>query len=198
VIVLIGCTRDRSQVERHRLTTPNPTSFEFHVGLQRARELAIASLDASRQRQRPIFGNSLASPLISTAVFEVETRESAIVGRNLLAQPGNSEDLYLHTYAEPLWASPVYRKRGGSTGLPFLADFHVHFAGAEESKTIVSVTAHNAKVRNGESFVLGIAGLGWALIQDTVDATTIEEYMILRYIGEALGDTSMPPVQLPK
>ena len=66
------------------------------------------------------------------------------------------------------------------------------------SETAIYVTARKTTVRNGESFVLGHGGFGWALKYETVGPTTIEEYMILRYIREVLGQADMPPVQLPK
>jgi hypothetical protein len=109
--------------------------------------------------------------------------------------PANTNDIYLHSFHNPFTLSPVYRGRGG--GLPFMAVFHLHLS-ASGSNTQVTITASDAEVINGQKFGFGSCGPGYAWNCERVKPTGIEEYVILRYLGRALGVTNMPEVILPK
>ena len=79
--------------------------------------------------------------------------------------------------------------------LRFLPGFHVHFAAISPTLTSVSVTALDTEVLNGQ--MTGMIGHGRANRYVRVEATSLEEYMVLRYIGNILGVRSMPEVILP-
>ena len=114
----------------------------------------------------------------------------------MLGLPGNANDLYLFTPHEVLWSSPVYRSKKG-TGLPFLADFHLHFSESGAKSSRISVKAYRPEVIHGKSFGMSHAGPRWLDRYVSVDSTTIEEYKILRYIGDFVGQSNMPPVIVP-
>src|SRR6185436_13352570 len=99
-----------------------------------------------------------------------------------LQLPGNDRDLYLGDDADPLWDSPIYR--GPHDGLPFHAHFHVHFAAISPTATSVSVTALETYVINGQT--TGMPGHGRARREVRVEPTSVEEYVVLRYIGGIL------------
>jgi hypothetical protein len=109
--------------------------------------------------------------------------------------PENSNDIYLHTFRQVFATSTVYRGRHG--GLPFLAAFHLHFAARGSNETLVTITALDPEVINGERFGAGPCGPGYVSQYEHVKPTTVEEYTILLYLGGYLGITNMPNVILP-
>ena len=128
-------------------------------------------------------------------VFALESCTNAVFASAIFQDPANTNDIYLHTFHAPFVASPVYHGRKG--GLPFIAAFHLHLAAAG-SNTLVTVTALDTEVVNGQKFGVGSCGPGYGNNYVKVKPTTIEEYSLLRYLGHCLGLTNMPPVILPK
>jgi hypothetical protein len=183
-----GCVYHSVRMQTRSLPERNPTVYQFEVPLEELRAQVIAGLTWSNQYKNPIFE---APKGRSKAVFHVEAGDVKSWPQILLL-PGNSRDLYLHT-SDPVGESAIYR--GPNNGLPFLAGFHVHFAAISPTQTSVSVTALETRVLNGE--MTGMPGHGRARREVRVQPTSIEEYVVLRHIGNILGVRSMPKVILP-
>jgi hypothetical protein len=169
------------------LPVRNPTAYQFEFPLEELRARVIAGLRRDEQYKNPIFGGPK-----SYRVFQVTQPGQYPSWAKVLNLPGNDRDLYLSA-SEPLWESPIYR--GPHEGLPFLAEFHVHFAAINPTLTSVSVTALETRVLNGQT--TGMPGHGRANRYVRVESTSVEEYVVLRYIGDILGVRSMPKVILP-
>ncbi len=176
-------------METRTLPERNPTAYQFQIPLEELRAGVIAGLTYDKQLDRPIFGRTESDGLALLSVREAGNTTYVKV----LQLPGNERDLYLTASHEPLWESPVYR--GPHDGLPFLAAFHVHFAAISPTRTSVSVTALDTEVLNGQ--MTGMPGHGRANRYIRVEPTSIEEYVVLRYMGSILGVRSMPKVILP-
>ena len=183
------------------LPQPNATDYTFDVPLIEARERALAALDVKSQVERRIFGPPPPNALGYEDVLAVETMDNAVfaktLAKDIFDSAENAKDIFLHAFHSPFWNSPIYRGRDGN-GLPFLAEFHVHLREAAPAKTSFSVRARKTEVWNGQYLGFGHSILpGWIPRIESVKPTTVEEYMILRYVGEALGVRDMPPVKLP-
>ena len=189
LLALAGCLHNTVRMETRTLPERNPTVYPFEMPLEELRARVIEGLATGRQVKNPIFGRTESGGLAVLSVREAEDTSWVEV----LQLPGNERDLYLTASTEPLWASPVYR--GPDGGLPFLAAFHVHFAPIGPTRTSVRVTALDAQVLNGQT--TGMPGHGRANRYVRVEPTSIEEYVVLRYMGNILGAGSMPTVILP-
>jgi hypothetical protein len=184
-----GCVYNAVRMETRKLPERNPTVYQFELPLEELRARLIAGLARSQQRENPIFGKAKWG--WSEPIFQVEAGEVKS-WPTILLLPENARDLYLHA-SDRIWESPIYR--GPREGLPFLAAFHVHFAAISPTLTSVSVTALETKVINGQT--TGMPGHGRARRTVPVAPTSIEEYVVLRYICNILGVRSMPKVILP-
>jgi hypothetical protein len=127
--------------------------------------------------------------------FAVECSTKAVFSEAIFRNPANSNDIYLHTFDMPFVKSSVYFGHDG--GLPFIATFHLHLT-ASGSNTLVKITALDTKVINGRRFGIRPCGFGYGSASQKVKPTTVEEYSILRYLGQYLSVTNMPDVILPK
>jgi hypothetical protein len=111
--------------------------------------------------------------------------------RSIFHEPENRFDFVFWNFE--LQQSDVYHIDGRF--LRYQADFHVHLSSPPGPPTSVNVRAINARVATGTTWTIGHAGR--MNVYEDVDGTTIEEYSILRAIGDCLGVPEMPQVLLP-
>ena len=129
-----------------------------------------------------------------TSTLSVECSTDAVFSTAIFRDPANTNDVYLHSFGFPFVLSAVYQGRDG--GLPFSAAFHLHLT-ASGSNTLVTVKALDTEVFNGQRYGWGPCGPGYFTIHQKVEPTTVEEYIVLRHLGQYLGVTNMPTVILP-
>jgi hypothetical protein len=192
-LAAVSCSHGVSRIQTGVLSGPNPTTYAFPLPLETVHTNALEAFSRQHQSQQPIFARAR-SAVSCEYVLTAECSTNAVSGKEVLSDPANAHDLYLHSFHTPFVLSSVYRGREG--GLPFIAAFHLHLAGSG-SNTVVTVTASDAEVINGTKFGLGSCGPGqhWNCVR--VAPTTVEEYTILRYLGSHLGVTNMPAVVVP-
>jgi hypothetical protein len=192
----LACSRDVSRIQTRSLATPNPTNYTFSLSLQEVQAKAWEAFSIEHQVTNPIFGPLPASShLDKMDILVPECATNAAFGEAVFRDPANTNDLYLHSMHSPFVYSPVYFGKNG--GLPFIAAFHLHFT-ENLTNTIVSITAEDTEVVNGTKFGFGPCGPGMGNNYVKVQPTTVEEYSILRYLGNYLRVTNMPPLVLPK
>ena len=189
--VIVLCT-SCSRMQTRNLASPNPTSYSFPFSSQHVHDAAMVAFSSDYQWKHPIFGRQ---PSGFRSPLWIESVTNAIVSKTIFDDPLNAQDVYLHCGHDPVVRSAVYVGKDGN--LPFIADFHLHLQTADSSGTIVSVAALNVEVINGEHFGLGSCGPGMANTYVPVKPTTVEEYTILRYLGNYLGVSNMPAVNVP-
>ena len=148
------------------------------------------SLD--HQVANPIFGRQ---PLQFCSALFTETATNAVFSKQVFNDPTNSQDLFLHSLSEPVVASRVYFASGKP--LPYIASFHLHLDAVNSNETLVTVKALDTEVIAGKHFGFGSCGPGMANTYLAVKPTTVEEYTVLRYLGNFLGVTNMPAVVYP-
>jgi len=111
--------------------------------------------------------------------------------QGIFDSPENRYDVVFWNYE--IDRSDVYHIEGRF--LRYYADFHVHVGPPPGPPTSVTVRAINARVVIGTTWTIGHSGR--ANVNETVPGTTIEEYIILRAIGDCLGVRQMPSLKLP-
>jgi hypothetical protein len=194
----VSCTKHVSRIRTLSLADRNLTSYVFETSIDKAHESAMAALHTLGAPEAT-FGtreaNASADDVEFADYFAVEDSHDAVIGRDVLSAPENRDDIYVHTWGEPLWPSPVYRGRFG--GLPFIAAFLVHLSAQGTDRTLVTVRAIDPRVINGMKWGIGSCGPGYAWRYEPVAATTVEEYALLRYLGKSLGAPNMPNVIAP-
>jgi len=181
-LLLAGC--GTPHVEQRTLPQPNPTSYEFAASVE-AVHLAIDALYEQQFSERPL--NTFR---VAKADDELLTDEQ----RERLAGPGGADDRYLWYMHEPMSLSPVYFVRGEPA--PYIADFYLKIEPLDDQGTRVAVEAVDAQVLAGKT-LLPRHELSRANIYLPVVPTSVEEYQLLLGIGRLLGQTDMPPLQLP-
>jgi hypothetical protein len=192
-LAAVSCSLGAWPVQTRSLPSPNPTTYRFAFSAEEICARALEAFSIEHQIDQPVFGSST-HPSQIESIFAVECATNALFGAKLFRDPANANDIYLHTFGTPFVVSSVYRGRDG--GLPFIAVFHLHLTSAG-SNTTVTVTASDTQVVNGTKFGVGPCGPGQGWNNQKVRPTTVEEYSILRYLGNYLGETNMPAVGLP-
>lgn len=188
-----SCSINTVHVRARPLPKPNPTYYSFPLPLDELRAKSLEAFDLPRQMARPIFGSAFIRMVFSDT-FCVETATNAAFGTAIFQNPANVNDIYLHTFNQPFEISPVYYAREG--GLPFFGAFHLHLTSVG-SNTLVTVTALETKVASGSTSGCSAVAIAPTLMYKKVEPTTVEEYTILKYLGDYLGQTNMPDVIRP-
>ncbi len=192
-LAAVSCSRGVSRVQTRSLPASNPTTYSFALPLEEVRAQALKAFSIEHQVAQPIFGRSGPASHLES-ILSAECATNAVFGAAVFRDPANTNDIYLHTFHMPFVLSSVYRGKDG--GLPFVATFHLHLTAAG-SNTAVTVIAAGAQVLNGTKFGVGPCGPGQGWNFETVQPTTVEEYSILRYLGQYLGVTNMPATVVP-
>lgn len=122
--------------------------------------------------------------------FNAETSKDTILSDEYFEQPNTSNDILLHSY-HGTWISKFYYS--DSQPIKYTADFVLKLTKIDDRLTDVKVIAINPEIVNG--LELGVHGP--MNIYTKAQPTTIEEYSVLLFIADNLGDTTLLPLKLP-
>ena len=172
------------QVEQRTLPRLNPTSYDFAVSVDDLHQ-AIEALYEQQFRERPLNAFSIAK-----AGDELLTDEQ----RERLTGPGGADDRYLWYMHSPMSLSLVYFV--GGKPAPYIADFYLGIEALDGQFTRVTVEALEPQVIAGKT-LLPRHELSRANIFLPVSPTTVEEYQLLLRIGQIMGQSGMPELQVP-
>ena len=186
----ISCSSDVHTIKTRRLSQKNPTSYVFPGPVPEVKEKILTALrDFPTTRE---FAWAL-SPKNRYFLVSVRTKEDEGYIDPIFASSENHNDVYLHSWGEPIHPSDVYF--GGGKPLRYRAEFQLHLTAANDNNTQISVITHKPSVING-SVCCGLHG--YKSNDVAVEPTTIEEYRILQFIGRILGVNDMPSLRLPE
>lgn len=192
-----------ASIETKSLPQKNPTSYTFKGNLEDVRKKIVPALD------HPEFESPFpfkAYDGLETRGYEVhsdfyicEAGDDICLGTNdkkveeIFKKKENQKDIYLASDGIPIFSSTYYML---GKPLKFRTDFHIHLEATEDEKTKITIAPINPVIYKG----YGGTGLHGAILQKQipVEATTVEEYQLLRYIGFVLGEKDMPEVILSK
>lgn len=187
----ISCSSGIHEIKTKSLNEKNPTSYEFARPMSEVRRTVISAFDTAKRN--PLTEEFHSSFSRTSFFFVVESKEDPSFSKHIFGKPENSNDLYLHSYGEPISFSAVYF--GGGQPLKYRATFQLHLTAPTENSTRVTVIPHNPTVINGSK----CCGLhGYVSNEVPVEPTTIEEYKILLFMGRLFGAQDMPPLRLPE
>ncbi len=217
-----GCEYYAS-VHKRPLVALNKTSYEFPREIDAVR-IAIHRGFSAPSRYDVPYKVGLVNDLEADVFFTVESKgndstESADAVRarvlrensNVTDLPGQLElldsadailwardslhgvDFLLNQLGVEYYLSPIYTVRGK----PVLVSttFSIHLEAVSDSSTMVTVQADYSRFTRG---MLQFGEYCLFLRTDTLASTTVEEYLILQYLGRILDVTDMPPVILPE
>ena len=123
--------------------------------------------------------------------FQAETNTTPLVGESYFTKPNTENDIYIHNFGT-CWYSKLYYSNGKP--LEYRTPFFIRFTKINETSTKVLIGAEDPKVLNGIS---GYGAHGAVARETTVEPSTIEEYSILLFIADKLGDKTLLPLKLP-
>jgi hypothetical protein len=178
-------------LEEKSLNRQNPTTYEFNanvdqvkLAIKKAHEIWVDSTHAPgyRKHEDPPFGASL---------IWREDDEGALC-RGVFDKPENKNDAFLFGGPDAFGRSQVYFKKG--VPLLYFADFQIHLAKVDSSKTRVSIVTYEPWVSAGLDHS---SPHGPSYIEVDVKPTTVEEYEFLLKIGHELGVQDMPQLVVP-
>ena len=213
VLALAGCNPPvASQVtlQEKVLPHPNPTTYDFDASIGEVRAAIRKEHEDWGQEMSIKYGNKtwggdgdVASRQLYTRRLQMIGSESLVwkgdadsLARGLLTRPGNEDDAYLLGMEAPYSESQVYFQ--GGQPLIYHADFHIHLALLGSGRTRVEITTYDSRVAAGVDRSPTVHFSGSSLFTVAVAPTTVEEYQILRGIGQRLGVTNMPPLVTPR
>jgi hypothetical protein len=196
VIPFLSACAYAPPVERKALSSPNPTSYIFSAPYP----LVLMVVDQLCAKGRP---ESSADTPTSRAIARCHRPSEGAAYRRAnptgqsrypLYTPGyapNSDKDHVAVETRILDSRSYYV---GGKPLEFSGSFFVDFERAGTGNTRVSVTAIELSARNGTT-----RGLHGAVVPNitVLEPTSIEEYEILLYLGNRVGEAAMPPLRLP-
>jgi len=186
----ISCSSDVHKIKTRSLLQKNPTSYVFPGALPEVRGKILAAFrDFPTSREFASF----ISPNNRSFMVSVRTNEEHGDYEPIFASPENRDDIYLHSWGEPIDPSEVYY--GGGVPLRYRAEFQLHLTAPNDNSTQISVITHKPSVINGS---VCCSPHGYKSNDVAVESTTIEEYRILLFIGRLLGVSDMPTLRLPE
>jgi hypothetical protein len=165
------------------LPRPNPTLWIFPVPIDRVRQV----MEKNRY-----------SGLLSGWVVDTSPKDLSDSRARVLEQAGNEHDGYMRSRpGDASVDSKVYFLPDRKPCI-FGVEMHLHLTAVDADHTKVEIIPHRAWVYAGERD-RGVFPLFWHRqgIFVKVRPTTIQEYTVLRNLGLALGESSMPAVMLP-
>ena len=122
--------------------------------------------------------------------FSAESGKDAIFSKDYFLQPNTSNDIYLKAMISP-WLSKYYYS--DSKPIEYSADFVFKLAKIDENSTDVKVVAIDPEIISG----MGLGIHGPKNIYTKAQPTTIEEYSLLLFMADKLGDNTLLPLKLP-
>ena len=191
---------DKAPIETKELHQKNPTSYTFDGNVEEIRKKIIPAIKYPDFESPFPFKPYENSRLTGYSDFYIcEVKDDICLGTNdkeveeIFKKEENKNDIYVASDGMPILSS-TYHALGKP--LQFKTDFHVHFESQENNKTKITISLIKPVVFKGK----GGRGIHGARLKKEipVDATTVEEYQLLRYIGFVLGEKGMPEVILPK
>jgi hypothetical protein len=125
-----------------------------------------------------------------TVSFNAETPADSLFGREHFEKPNTENDIFIHSFGQ-FWYSPIYF--AGGKPLEFRTPFILTLEEIDKERTLLKVRPEHPKVIKG---VAGLTAHGFYSKEIEVEPTTVEEYTLILFIAEQLGDTTLRPLTI--
>jgi hypothetical protein len=178
-------------IEEKPFRVKNLPEKVFHFNIHKLRDTVVALFDFKNQYDnkflQPIFYNKN----VHQVIFSAETTKDSLFSKSYFNDPATANDIYIHAFGET-WLSKFYFSKGKP--LRVRTAFIIKLSAQNDSSVKVVVVAEKPKALNG------ISGFGFhgPIARETeVNSSTIEEYSLLLFIEDKLGDHGLTPLKLP-
>lgn len=186
-------------MEERTLPVRNIAEHVFPFSIKQLRDTIAAVFSIQNQYDnrflKPIFynymGNDTSEEKRRQIIFNAETKKKAMFGEKYFAKPNTTNDIYIHAFGET-WFSRFYFSNGKP--LETRTAFIVKLVPQGGEATKVTVVAEHPTVLNG---IVGF-GVHAPIARETeVQPSSIEEYSLLLFIADKLGDKSLASLKIP-
>jgi hypothetical protein len=194
---LLGCD-NLNKLETKELVETNSTEHIFNVPLDTLRRTILDSFNENKEFHSAFYQSSIFHFSMDmgnrehrmTVSFNAESAGDALFGKNHFKNPNTDGDIYIHSFGQ-FWYSPIYY--AGGQALEFRTPFILTLKKMNDDQTLLKVTPEAPKVIKG---VAGLTAHGFYSKEIDVDPTTVEEYSLILFIAEQLGDTTLKPLKI--
>jgi hypothetical protein len=192
---LLSCD-SLKRLETKELIETNPTEHVFNVPLDKLRQTILESFNEHKEINSQFYQSSIFYFNVDmgngehkmTVAFNAETAGNALFGKEHFEKPNTENDIYIHSFGQ-FWYSPIYY--AGGEALEFRTPFILTLEKIDEERTLLKVRPETPKVIKG---VAGLTAHGFYSKEIEVEPTTVEEYSLILFIAEQLGDKTLKPL----
>lgn len=197
--LFIGCM-NLVPMSHKELIRPYPTNHIFNLPADSLKNLILSNFSIESQRKSRLYNNLifyynsdiLGKQTKMIVIFATETSKESLLSKDFFSSIGTDNDIYLHSFGQ-FWYSPIYYALGKP--LEFRAQFRFRLIPINNKKTQLVVDIEDPRVIKGIS---GIGPHGFYSKEIKVKPTTIEEYSMIYYLANQIGDTTLIPLDLDK
>lgn len=184
------------QIQKKSFPIKNIPEHIFNLSSNKLKDTILSLFNLDNQFENKILGKvfyNLISDgtIVMPLTFQAETYRDTLFSKEYFSKPNTSNDIFLHDFHE-VWISKFYYSENHS--LEYTANFIVKLEKVSDNSTKVSIIADSPEVING---ITGFGVHGSVARYTTVQPTTIEEYTLLEFIANKLGETTVLPLKLP-
>lgn len=194
---LLSCD-NLKRLETKELVETNPTEHIFNVPVDKLRQTILDAFNEHKEINSPFYESSIFYLNVDmgngvhklTVSFNAETTGNALFGKDHFEKPNTENDIYIHSFGQT-WYSPIYF--AGGEALEFRSPFILTLEKIDDNRTVLKVRPEDPKVLKG---VAGLTAHGFYSKEIEVEPTTVEEYSLILFIAEQLGDTTLKPLTI--
>jgi hypothetical protein len=194
VVLFIQSCKTTESVETRYFPVKNVPEHIFNITVDTLREKIVESFEFKNQT-----GNKILEDIFyfvhegqkHLIFFSTETSKKPLFSIHYFSKPNTENDIYIHDFGNT-WVSKLYFNNGKP--MECRTAFIIKLSKVNDSKTKVKIVAENPKVING---IVGYGPHGAIARETEVESSTIEEYALLLFIADKLGDKTLHPLKLP-
>lgn len=198
-LILFGCTRTDT-IKRHPYPQQNISRHILNFKVKGLHDSIVKIFDFENQLNdvylRDLFYNySTDDKKIKKnkydIIFSIETIKNAVFSKEYYKNPNAKNDIYVHCFGTP-WYSKLYYT--DNKPLKYRTAFIIKLKKVDENKTQIEIIAENPTVINGIS---SYGSHGAIALNTKVEPSSIEEYTLLLFIANHLGESNLPKIRFP-
>ena len=192
IVTTFWSCENLQSLEKKELTESNPTEYIFNISEDSLRQTIYDSFNEHKWIKSPFYKSSIFFDMFKEHKIYVSFRTETspgLFGQKYFKNPDTSGDIYL--YSEIPWFSPIYYT--GGKPLNCRTAFIMTLKKIDDERTQLKIRPEELKVLKG---VAGLTAHGFYSKEISVDPTTVEEYSLILFIAEQLGDTTLKPLNL--
>ena len=187
-------------IEEKPFPVRNNSEYVFQLGINQLKDTIISLFTIQNQYNNkfltPVFYDYMSEDDTSqknriSIPFNSETSKNPLFGKDYFDKQGTLDDIYIHNFGTA-WPSKLYFSNGAP--LEFRTAFIIKLFRITDSLTKALIIADDPEVING---VNGFAVHGPIARETKVNPSSIEEYSLLLFKADKLGEKNLPSLKVP-